>query len=90
MVMHEDLLLSSLGFFGGTIMVPISPTRMMVLDDNHNEGNNYYKLQRETLGAFHGIVLRHAIRFLISSRHSDETLMEMAEVVDQLELEGKL
>lgn len=87
MVMHEDLLLRNLGFFGGTILVPVSPIRMMIIDDNHEEGNNYYKLQPETLGAFHAVVLRHALRFLISSQHSDEVLLEIADVSDSLGLE---
>lgn len=77
MVLHDDLLLRGLGFFGGDILVPISPTRMMMLDDRHREGSNYYKLHVETLGAFHGIVLRYALRFMISSRPSDEVLMEL-------------
>ncbi len=87
MVLHEDLLLRGLGFFGGDILVPISPTRMMMLDDRHNEGNHYYRLHIETLGAFHGIVLRYALRFLISSRPSDEVLSELVALSDQIDRE---
>jgi hypothetical protein len=88
MVMHEDLLLRNLGFFGGTILVPVSPIRMMIIDDNHAEGNNYYELQRDTLGAFHAVVLRQALRFLISSCASDEVLCEIAKVSDGLGIEN--
>jgi hypothetical protein len=85
MVLHEDLFLRGLGFFGADILVPISPTRMMILDDRHNEGNHYYKLHIETLGAFHGIVLRYALRFMISSRPSDEILAELNTLTEQLD-----
>lgn len=89
MVLHEDAMLRSLGFFGGTIMVPVSPTRVMFLDENHAEGDHYYRLKPETLGAFHAIVLRHAIRFLISSRPTDEVLSEMVALGDELEAQDE-
>lgn len=84
MVLHEDIFLRSTGFLVGAIMIPISPTRVMFLDDNHQEGNHYYALQPETIGAFHGIVLRHAVRFMISSRPSDEVLAELVNLADRL------
>jgi hypothetical protein len=84
-VLHEDIFLRSIGFFAGSIMIPISPTRVMFLDDSHEEGNGYYALQPETIGAFHGIVLHHAIRFMISSRPSDEVLAELVELADRLD-----
>ncbi|HKO61190.1 MAG TPA: DUF4238 domain-containing protein [Pyrinomonadaceae bacterium] len=85
MVLHDDSRLRGLGFFGGDILVPVSLTRMMMLDDKHSEGNNYYELYGETLGAFHGITLRYALRFLISSRPSDELLSELVTLSDQLD-----
>lgn len=87
MVLHEDLLLRGLGSFGGGILIPISPTRMMMLDDRYDEGNHYYKLHLETLGAFHGIVLRYALRFMISSRPSDEVLVELNALAEKLDAE---
>jgi hypothetical protein len=89
MVLHDDLLLRGLGFFGGDILVPISPTRMMMLDDRPREGSNYYELQVETLGAFHGIVFRYALRFLISSRPSDEVLAELDALAQKIDNEEK-
>lgn len=85
MVLHDDRLLRGLGFFDGDIMVPVSPTRMIMMDDRHNEGNNYYKLHKETVGALHGITFRYALRFLISSRPSDEVLSELVALTDQID-----
>jgi len=85
MVLHDDSTLRGLGFFGGDILVPVSPTRMMILDDKHSEGNNYYELHPETLGALHGITLRYSLRFLISSRPSDEVLSELVALSDRID-----
>lgn len=60
------------------ISFPLSPTRLLVLDDLHSEPcNQYYPLKSTNAGAFNLILWREAKRFLITGRKLEEVLWEI-------------
>ncbi len=63
----------------GTIVTfPLSPTRMLVLDDMHNEPTNqYYPLKGGSGASFNFTTWRNASRFLITGRSVPDVLEEM-------------
>ncbi|MCI1711400.1 MAG: DUF4238 domain-containing protein [Chiayiivirga sp.] len=63
----------------GTIVTfPISPRRILILDDMHSEpANQYYPLTKGNGAAFNVTIWRSARRFLITGRPVTEVLEEM-------------
>lgn len=63
---------------GTIITFPISPTRILMLDDMHSEpANQYYPLMEGNGPAFNVTLWRNARRFLITGRPVPEILAEM-------------
>lgn len=60
------------------ITFPVSPTRILILDDMHSEpGNQYYPLNKGSGPAFNVTLWQSARRFLITGRPVPEVLEEM-------------
>jgi len=68
----------------GTILtLPISPTRLLIMDDNHREpAGQYYPLRADGPGPFNLGIWRNGSRFMISQRDVDEVLAEILEWAD--------
>lgn len=66
------------GTKGVIITFPISPSRLLVLDDLHNEPENqYYRLEPTNSGAVNMTIWRNSTRFLITGRPIPEVLLEI-------------
>lgn len=60
-----------------TISFPISPTRMLVLDNQHSEPDGvYYELADDNAAAQNLLVWRNAMEHMFSHRHTDEVCTE--------------
>lgn len=68
---------------GTIITFPISPKRLLVLDDMHSEpANQYYPLKDGSGAAFNFTIWRSASRFLITGRSVPDVLTEMLSLGD--------
>jgi hypothetical protein len=71
------------GTQGTIVTFPLSPTRLLVLDDNNKEpAGQYYPLQEDGPGPFNLGIWRNSRRFMISQRDVDEVLAEISEWAD--------
>lgn len=69
---------------GTTITFPISPTRILVLDDLFDEPHSQYYPLRQDNGVKINILLwKNAHQFMISHRNSDEVMYEMVNYHDK-------
>lgn len=68
---------------GTIITLPISPTRLLIMDDNHEEpAGQYYPLKEDGPGPFNLGIWRNSSRFMISQRNVDQVLAEICEWAD--------
>ncbi|MDK9716892.1 MAG: DUF4238 domain-containing protein [Trichlorobacter sp.] len=68
------------GTEGTIVTFPISPTRLLIMDDNHNEpAGQHYPLCADGPGPFNLGIWKNGSRFMISQRDVDEVLAEMLE-----------
>ena len=73
---------------GTMITFPISPTRILILDDLHNEpSGRYYPLSQEGPGPINLTLWRNAENFMVSPRHTDEVCVEMLAWADKFDKE---
>ena len=71
---------------GTIITFPLSPTRILVLDDMHNKPNGrYYHLGDEGPGPINLTIWRNAENFMVSPRHTDDVCVEMLSWADEFE-----
>lgn len=79
-VQHPTKTNSGLRTPGVIVSFPISPKRMLVMDDRHHEpANQYYPLQASGAGAINYHLWRNGSRFMITGRSVHEVLAEIAE-----------
>lgn len=65
------------GTKGTIVTFPLSPSRLLVMDDLDEEpANQYYPLLEETIGAVNMVTWRGARRFLITGRSVPDVLLE--------------
>jgi len=81
---HEELEVVGFGTSGVSIMFPLSPRRMLVMDDLYEEPANHYWHLRGNIAAFNFNVWRKSSRFLITGRPVGEVLYEILEHSDSL------
>jgi uncharacterized protein DUF4238 len=68
---------------GTLVTFPLGPTRVLVLDDEHEEpGNQYYSLAKGDPAALNMSIWRGASRFLITGRSVDAVLEELRTFAD--------
>lgn len=69
------------GTEGTILQFPLSPRRMLILDDLHSEpGGQYYPIAPANAGSFNYTTWFGAARFLITGRNVEEVLREVCEV----------
>jgi len=74
-----------LGTKGTFITFPLSPTRILCMDDKHEEpASQYYPLQKNAGAAFNQAQWVKAYRFMISNRDPGEVLTEIIEFSESL------
>ena len=73
---HKDKEKFGFGTHGTTVLFPISPHRILVLDDLDQPAGQYYSLQQGDEALYNYVTWIHAEKFMISHRHTDEVLFE--------------
>ncbi len=77
-VQHPTRERFGIGTPGTIVMLSLSPTRLLVMDDLHHEpANQYYPLADSNIGAFNLSVWRGASRFLLTGRPLEQVLAEV-------------
>jgi hypothetical protein len=77
-IQHQARPKAGFGTPGVIIMFPLSPRRLLVMDDMHAEpANQYYPLNVENIGAFNLSLWRNGSRFMITGRPVPDVLNEL-------------
>jgi hypothetical protein len=76
-IIHPSLQFKGIDNSETTIMFPLSPTRLLNMDNRHEEpGNQYYALNDDGSSA-NLMIWRHANEYMFSHRHTDEVCAEL-------------
>jgi len=83
------LLHPSLGFKGfknpeTAVVFPLSPTRVLFLDNRHSEPDGQYYPFAESVAGLNGLLWRYSIEHMFSSRHPDQVCSEMCENAERM------
>jgi hypothetical protein len=85
-VQHQSREIFGVGTPGAIVSFPLSPTRILVMDDRHQEpANQYYPLKSDNIGVFNYNIWREGTRFMVTGRPVSEVL---SEIVGWAENEG--
>lgn len=77
-VQHGSREFFGIGTTGTVVVFPLSPTRILMMNDQHQEpANQYYPLKRDNVGAFNYAIWHAATRFMITGRQLPEVLSEI-------------
>jgi len=80
---HQTQQVYGFGTPGTMVSFPLSPTRVLVMDDRHDQPKgNYYSLAKAGPGFQNGLAWRNCYRFMISPRHPDEVCAEILATVE--------
>ncbi|MEM7761164.1 MAG: DUF4238 domain-containing protein [Cyanobacteria bacterium P01_A01_bin.40] len=72
---------------GVIVSFPLSPTRIMVMDDLDSKPDGlYYRLKKNNLGAINLATWRNSMKYMISSRNIDNVLLEIVDYADGQDL----
>lgn len=81
---HREKEKFGFGTKGTIITFPLSPTRLLVMDDMHEEpAGQYYPLHADGPGPYNLRIWKNGSRFMISQRDVDEVLAEIVEWADK-------
>lgn len=85
-VQHKSRAVFGVCTNGAVISFPLSPTRVLIMDDQYQEpANQYYPLKSDNVGAFNYGIWHAGSRFMITGRSVPEVL---SEIVEWMENEG--
>lgn len=85
-VQHKSKKVFGVGTTGVVVSFPLSPTRILIMDDQHQEpANQYYPLKPGNVGAFNYSIWHTGSRFMVTGRPVSEVL---SEIVGWAENEG--
>lgn len=80
-LLHETRERFGFGTEGVILMFPLSPTRLLMMDDLRSEpGCQYYPLIESNAGAFNLHIWREARQFLLTGRLPEEVLAEICQL----------
>lgn len=72
---HQTRQIFGVGTPGVIVSFPLSPTRILIMDDRHEEpANQYYPVKAEDAGAFNYSIWREGSRFMVTGRPVLEVL----------------
>jgi hypothetical protein len=84
-IIHPSLTFKGIGDPETMVIFPLSPTRMLVLDNRKDDPDGaYYALKDENPAPFNSLIWRNAIDHMFSSRHTDQVLREINADADQI------
>lgn len=79
-VQHQSKKVFGVGTTDTVISFSLSPTRILIMDDQHQEpANQYYPLKPDNIGAFNYGIWHAGSRFMVTSRPMPEVLSEIME-----------
>lgn len=81
-VMHPDLQFRGFNNPETTVFFPLSPTRVLVMDNRHYEPDGQYYPLKGSAAGLNLLFWREAIDSMFSPRHPDEVCSEMIEDVE--------
>lgn len=76
-IIHPSLQFKGINNSDTTIMFPLSPTRLLNMDNRHGEPSNQYYALNEDSSSANLLIWRHANEFMFSHRHTDEVCAEL-------------
>ncbi|MFY4730024.1 DUF4238 domain-containing protein [Nitrospira sp. BLG_2] len=77
-VQHRSREVFGIGTTGAVVSFPLSPTRILMMDDQHQEpANQYYPLKPDNVGAFNYGIWHAGARFMVTGRPVTEVLSEI-------------
>jgi hypothetical protein len=83
MLVHQTREVFGFGTPGTIVSFPVSPTRVLMMDDRHDQPKGQYYPLATTGPAFeNGLAWRNCERFMISPRHPDEVCAEILETAE--------
>lgn len=85
-VVHPERDVFGLDTKGTIVLFPISPCRILVIDDLDEPRGQYYPLKTHA-GDINYTIARNAFNYMISPRSPDEVLSEICQVADGMEEE---
>lgn len=75
--LHPDLTFRGLNNPDTSIVMPLSPTRLLWLDHRHHEPDGQYYPVKDSAAPMNGLLWRNSIEYMFSSRHTDHVCAEM-------------
>jgi hypothetical protein len=82
-VIHPSLQFKGLKDRDSRVIFPLSPTRILTMDNLNSEPNGQY-LEAKGFPAWNMLIWRNAIEFMFSPRHPDEVCLEMDQLVTDM------
>lgn len=76
-IVHPSLQFRGLNNPDTTLIFPLSPTRVLMMDNRHNEPHGQYYPLKESPGSFNSTLWRNAIEHMFSHRDTDIVCAEM-------------
>ncbi|MBI1868705.1 MAG: DUF4238 domain-containing protein [Methylocystis sp.] len=84
-VLHPSLQFKGLRDPETTVTFPLSPTRMLVMDNRHREPEGQYYPLKGNAGGVNVLLWRNAIEYLFSPRHPDDVCAEMCANAEEID-----
>jgi hypothetical protein len=82
-VQHQSREVFRVGTPGSIVIFPLTPRRLLVMDDRHEESSNqYYPLNEDLIGSLNGLIWRHG-RLLLTGRPISDVLAELVSAADE-------
>jgi len=82
-VMHRSREVVGVGTSGSIVIFPLTPRRLLVMDDRHEEPpNHYYPLNEDAIGSLNELIWRNG-RLLLTGRPIPDVLAELVSAGDQ-------
>ncbi|UZE48454.1 hypothetical protein ONR75_27250 [Rhodopseudomonas sp. P2A-2r] len=83
MTLHLSLQFRGIKNAETSVVFPLSPTRVLHIDNRMSEPDGHYYPLRGSAGGLNGLLWRYAINAMYSSRHTDHVCAEICADADQ-------
>jgi len=84
MAIHPSLEFKGLKDPETTVVFPLSPTRLLMMDNRHGEPDSQYYPLRDDPGNFNMLIWKNSIEHMFASRHPDAICMGMVSAAEQM------
>lgn len=84
MIMHPSLKFRGFKNLETTVSFPLSPTRILIMDNRHGEPDSQYYPLRQEPGSLNGLIWRNAIEHMFTPRHPDIICSEILADAEQM------